>query len=149
MNHHSLFIHLNSLPSYTLDKYEIPCYALQVYVWEWMDSLGVSGDTLLRSWFIGLVSRDRANLTRSWIEGLGCVSWNTLQSTCGGYNFCRYYVEEMGALIIGAVVDHCEGYSCETKMLASAYEDHLRVTMICGTMLSMHTTYTLCRWVQS
>jgi hypothetical protein len=29
------------------------------------------------------------------------------------------------------------------KMLASAYEDRLRVTMICGTMLSVHTTYTL------
>jgi hypothetical protein len=36
-----------------------------VYVWEWMDSLGVSGDTLLRSWCLGLFSRERANLTQS------------------------------------------------------------------------------------
>jgi hypothetical protein len=50
MNLHSLFIYPNSLLSYTLDKYEMPCYALHVYVWEWMDSLGVSGDKLLRSW---------------------------------------------------------------------------------------------------
>jgi hypothetical protein len=30
------------------------------------------------------------------------------------------------------------------KMLTSAYEDQLRVTMICGTILSVHTTYPLC-----
>jgi hypothetical protein len=30
--------------------YEMPCYALHVYVWEWKDSLSVSGDTLSRSW---------------------------------------------------------------------------------------------------
>jgi hypothetical protein len=30
-----------------------------------------------------------------------------------------------------------------TKMLASAIEDRLRVTMISGTMLSVHTTYPL------
>jgi hypothetical protein len=33
------------------------------------------------------------------------------------------------------------------KMLASAVEDSVRVTMICGTMLSVHTTYALCGWV--
>jgi hypothetical protein len=31
-----------------------------------------------------------------------------------------------------------------TKMLASATEDRMRETMICGTMLSVHTTYPLC-----
>jgi hypothetical protein len=36
-----------------------------------------------------------------------------------------------------------------TKMLALAYEDRLRVTMICGTMLSVHTTYPLCGWARS
>jgi hypothetical protein len=36
-----------------------------------------------------------------------------------------------------------------TKMLASAIEDRVRVTMICGTMLSVHTTYPLCGWVRS
>jgi hypothetical protein len=36
-----------------------------------------------------------------------------------------------------------------TKMLASAIEDQLSVTMISGTMLSMHTTYPLCGWVWS
>jgi hypothetical protein len=35
------------------------------------------------------------------------------------------------------------------KMLASATEDWVRVTMICGTKLSVHTTYPLCRWARS
>jgi hypothetical protein len=35
-----------------------------------------------------------------------------------------------------------------TKMLAPAYEDRLRVTMISGTMLSVHTTYLLCGWAR-
>jgi hypothetical protein len=35
------------------------------------------------------------------------------------------------------------------KMLASAIEDRVQVTMICRTMLSVHTTYPLCGWVQS
>jgi hypothetical protein len=30
-----------------------------------------------------------------------------------------------------------------TKMLTLAIEDRMRVTMICGTMLSVHTTYPL------
>jgi hypothetical protein len=34
-----------------------------------------------------------------------------------------------------------------TKMLTSAIEDQVRVTMICGTMLSVDTTYPLCGWV--
>jgi hypothetical protein len=42
MNLHSLFIYLYCLQSYyTQILYEMPCYALHVYVWEWMDSLGV------------------------------------------------------------------------------------------------------------
>jgi hypothetical protein len=36
-----------------------------------------------------------------------------------------------------------------TKMLASAYKDRLRVTMICRTILSVHITYPLCGWVRS
>jgi hypothetical protein len=36
-----------------------------------------------------------------------------------------------------------------TKLLAPAYKDWLRVTMISGTMLSMHTTYPLCEWARS
>jgi hypothetical protein len=36
-----------------------------------MNSLGMSGVTPLRNWCIGLFSRERANLTQSWIEGLG------------------------------------------------------------------------------
>jgi hypothetical protein len=36
-----------------------------------------------------------------------------------------------------------------TKMLASVIEDRMRVTMICGTMLSVHTTYPLCGWARS
>jgi hypothetical protein len=35
------------------------------------------------------------------------------------------------------------------KMLVSAVEDSVRVTMICGSMLSVHTTYPLCGWVRS
>jgi hypothetical protein len=51
MSLHSLFIYLYSLQSYyTQVIYEMPCYALHVYVWEWMVSLSVSGDTLSRSW---------------------------------------------------------------------------------------------------
>jgi hypothetical protein len=34
-----------------------------------------------------------------------------------------------------------------TKMLVSANEDRMEVTMISGTMLSVHTTYALCGWV--
>jgi hypothetical protein len=36
-----------------------------------------------------------------------------------------------------------------TKMLALSYEDRLRVTMICGTKLSLHTIYPLCGWARS
>jgi hypothetical protein len=35
------------------------------------------------------------------------------------------------------------------KMLTSAIEDLVRVTMISGTLLSVHTTYPLCRWARS
>jgi hypothetical protein len=35
------------------------------------------------------------------------------------------------------------------KMLASAIEDRVRVTMTSGTMLSMHTTYPLRGWARS
>jgi hypothetical protein len=51
MSLHSLF-YLPMLLAILLHsmKYEMSCYALHVYVWEWMDSLGVSGDTLSRSW---------------------------------------------------------------------------------------------------
>jgi hypothetical protein len=48
------------------------------------------------------------NLTRSRIEGLGCVSWHTLRSTCGGYSF-GYEVEVLEAPVKGAVVDHRGG----------------------------------------
>jgi hypothetical protein len=50
MNLHSLFIYLNSLRSYTFDKYEMPYYASHMFVWEWMNSLGVIGDAFSRSW---------------------------------------------------------------------------------------------------
>jgi hypothetical protein len=73
----------------------------------------MSGDTLRRSWCIGLFSQVRANLNRSRFEGLGCVSWHTLRSTCGGYNFCGYYVEELEAPVTGAVADHSNGYACD------------------------------------
>jgi hypothetical protein len=36
-----------------------------------------------------------------------------------------------------------------TKMLASAIESRVRVTMVSGTMLSVHTTYPLYGWVWS
>jgi hypothetical protein len=36
-----------------------------------------------------------------------------------------------------------------TKLLTPTYEDRLRVTMISGTMLRVHTTYPLCGWVRS
>jgi hypothetical protein len=49
-------------------------------------------------------------LTQSWIEGLGCVSWHTLRSTCGGYSF-GYVFEEFEAPVKGAVVDHRGGYA--------------------------------------
>jgi hypothetical protein len=35
------------------------------------------------------------------------------------------------------------------KMLASVIEDQVRVTMICGAMLRVHTTYPLFGWVRS
>jgi hypothetical protein len=35
------------------------------------------------------------------------------------------------------------------KILALAYEDRLIETMICGTVLCVHTTYTLCGWARS
>jgi hypothetical protein len=35
------------------------------------------------------------------------------------------------------------------KMLVSAIEDRVRVAMIYGTMLSVHTIYPLCGWAQS
>jgi hypothetical protein len=95
---HRLFIYLISLLCHTLDIYIyiMPCHALHVYVCEWMNSLGMSGVTLMRSWCIWLFNRKRANLTRSWIEGLGCVSWHTLRSTCGGYNFLFTWLRSWG-----------------------------------------------------
>jgi hypothetical protein len=58
-------------------------------------------------------SRDLANLTRSSIKGLECVSWHTLRSICGGCIFCGYLVEELMASVMGAVADHCGGYACD------------------------------------
>jgi hypothetical protein len=55
MNLHSLFylsVLLATL-SLLINIYEMPCYILNVFVWEWMDSLGVCGDTLFRSWCLG------------------------------------------------------------------------------------------------
>jgi hypothetical protein len=52
------------------------------------------------------------NLTRSWIEGLGCVSWHTLRSTCGEYIF-GYEVEVLEAPVKGVVADHRGGYAID------------------------------------
>jgi hypothetical protein len=54
----------------------------------------------------------------------------------------RLLIEELVVPIMGAFVDHCGGYALK-KILASAYEDLLGVTMISGTLLSVHTTYPL------
>jgi hypothetical protein len=81
------------------------------------------------------------NLTQSWIEGLGCVSWHTLRSTCGGYSFC-YEDEVLEALVMSAVADHRGGDAFDEDA-ASAVKDRVRVTMTYGNMLSVHTTYPL------
>jgi hypothetical protein len=45
------FMYPYSLQSYlTCLLYEMPCQSLTVYVWEWMDSLGVCEVVLFRSW---------------------------------------------------------------------------------------------------
>jgi hypothetical protein len=53
-----------------------------------------------------------------------------------------YEVEVLEAPVKGAVVDHRGGDAfCEDA--ASAVKDRVRVTMTCGNLLSMHTTYPL------
>jgi hypothetical protein len=57
-------------------------------------------------------SRERANLTRSWIKGLGCVSWHTLWSIWQ-VQLVGYMVEVLGAPIKGVVADHHGGDACD------------------------------------
>jgi hypothetical protein len=53
-----------------------------------------------------------------------------------------YIFEVFQAPVKGAVADHRGGYAL-TKMPASAVKDRVRVTMICGNLLCVHTTYPL------
>jgi hypothetical protein len=51
-------------------------------------------------------------------------------------------VEVLEAPVKGAVLDH-RGGTLLTKMPASADKDRVRVTITCGNLLSVHTTYPL------
>jgi hypothetical protein len=67
MNLHSLFKYTPYV-LYTLMYIYVYIYLIysrdallcfHVYVWKWMDSLGVSGDAFLKSWRIGLLAGAR------------------------------------------------------------------------------------------
>jgi hypothetical protein len=75
-------------------------------------------------------------------HGLGCVSWHTLRSTCVGYNFLVIWLRCWGhPSRVQSWTTVVETHM--TKMPASSIKDRVRVTMTCGNMLSVHTTYPL------
>jgi hypothetical protein len=121
--------------------YAIPCQSLNMYVWKWMDSLGVCEGILFRSRCLGLwpgVGKTNSIMDR----GFGvCILAHSTEYL--------WWVQLFGYTF--EVLGHPSRVESRTtvvemhmtKMPGSAVKDRVRVTITCGNMLSVHTTYPL------
>jgi hypothetical protein len=103
------FMYPYSLQSYlTYLLYEMPCQSLNVYVWEWIDSLDVCEVVLFRSWLVIRVLAGSRQPNSIVDRGLGVCILAHPTEYLWRYS-CGYEVEVLEAPVKGAVADHRGG----------------------------------------